>query len=149
MKTKNILLIFGQEVMYKPIIYRLVKDFNIIFNVLEAKIYPKQEGRIILELKGEDKDLNQSIKYLKKEGVNLKVLSEIIKKDEKKCVHCGACTTVCRLGALAIERSTMKVIFDSKKCIACGLCRTACPLKAMSGVTIDEKKESTRKHGIT
>jgi len=52
MMKKNVLLIFSQDIMYKPIIYRLVKDHDIVFNLLESKILPKQEGRIILELTG-------------------------------------------------------------------------------------------------
>ncbi|HOF13090.1 MAG TPA: NIL domain-containing protein, partial [Spirochaetota bacterium] len=47
MESRNVLLIFNQNIMYKPIIYRIAKDFNVIFNVLEAKILPKQEGRLI------------------------------------------------------------------------------------------------------
>jgi len=148
MDTKNILLVFTKEIMYKPIIYRLVKDFEIVFNVLEAKIYPKQEGRIILELRGEKKSINKSILYLKKEGVKVEVLAKLIKRDEKKCVHCGACTAVCRLEALSIDRETMEVIFDPSKCVACGLCRKACPVKAMSGVNINDKFQNYESKGL-
>ncbi len=137
MESKNVLLIFKREIMYKPIIYRLVKDFNIIFNVLEAKIYPKQEGRIILELKGEKNDLDKCFSYLSKEGVQTEKLSDMISRDEKKCVHCGACTTVCRVDALCINRSTMEVEFDAEKCVACGFCMKACPVDAMTGTNID------------
>ncbi len=42
-----VLLIFKKDIMYKPIIYKLAKDYSTLFNVLEAKIFPKQEKRII------------------------------------------------------------------------------------------------------
>lgn len=136
--STNVLLIFNQRIMYRPIIYRLAGDFNIIFNVLEAKILPKQEGRIILELQGEEENLARCIEYLKKEQVQVEVLADKMHRDEDRCIHCGACTAVCRTDALAIDRATMEVVFTPEKCVACGLCIVACPVKAMSGIAIDK-----------
>lgn len=136
--STNVLLIFNQRIMYKPIIYRLAGDFNIVFNVLEAKILPKQEGRIILELRGEEENLKRCIEYLKNEQVQVEVLADKMHRDETRCIHCGACTAVCRTDALAIDRTTMEVIFTPEKCVACGLCIVACPVKAMSGIAIDK-----------
>jgi hypothetical protein len=36
----------------RPIIYRLVKDYDLEFNILKASITPEQEGLLVLELKG-------------------------------------------------------------------------------------------------
>jgi ferredoxin len=137
MKSKNVLLIFKKEIMYKPIIYRLARDYETKFNVLEAKILPKHEGRIILGLQGAAAAIERSLEYLRKEGVVIEVLADKITKDEERCVHCGACTAVCRVDALAIDRETMEVKFYPEKCVACGLCKLACPVKAMSGASID------------
>lgn len=38
MKSINVLLIFKKEIMYKPIIYRIAKDFDVVFNVLESTL---------------------------------------------------------------------------------------------------------------
>jgi len=137
MISTNVLLIFRKEIMYKPIIYRIARDFDIIFNVLEAKILPKQEGRIILELKGTEDQINITLDYFSREGVEIQILAEMIKRDETRCVHCGACTGVCRVDALYMDRDTMEVHFNPEKCVACGLCKTACPVNAMSGSAID------------
>jgi len=137
MESKNVLLIFNKKIMYKPIIYRLVRDYDILFNVLEAKILPKQEGRIILELRGEKKALDESIKYLEDSGVLIRYLTDSIHRDEDRCIHCGACTAVCSVEALVIDRETMEVIFRPELCVACGLCKLACPMNAMSGASID------------
>jgi ferredoxin len=138
MEKRNVLMIFTQDIMYKPIIYRLSREYDIIFNVLEAKILPKQEGRIILEFKGTPEKIEESINYLKSEGVQIEILATKIKRDENRCIHCGACTGVCRTDALMIERPSMIVRFDPEKCIACGLCKLACPTKAMSGFPLDK-----------
>lgn len=137
MNSRIVLLIFNKDVMYNPIIYRLGKDYDIMFNVLEAKIYPKLEGRIILELKGENSDIEKAITYLENNYVQVEILADRIYKNEVICVHCGACTSVCRVEALTIDRETMEVIFDPEKCVACGLCKMACPVKAMSGASIN------------
>ncbi len=139
MKSVNVLLIFRKEIMYKPIIYRIAKDFDIVFNVLEAKILPKLEGRIILGLTGNDFNLEKTLAYFASEGVEVQILADTIKRDENRCVHCGACTAVCRVDALYIDRETMEVRFDPEKCVACGLCRLACPVNAMSGTAIDSE----------
>ena len=139
MKSVNVLLIFKKEIMYKPIIYRIARDFDIIFNVLEAKIFPRLEGRLILGLKGTGEQVEKTLKYFTDEGVAVQILADMIRRDETKCIHCGACTAVCRVDALYINRETMEVQFDPDKCVACGLCRIACPVKAMSGTAIDRE----------
>ncbi len=141
MESRNVLLIFNQHIMYKPIIYRIAKDFNVIFNVLEAKILPKQEGRLILQLSGQTQDIEKCINYLKDEGVDVDILADKIQRNEDRCVHCGACTAVCRTDALVINRITMMVEFHPERCVACGLCKLACPVKAMSGISIDVDSE--------
>ncbi len=137
MNSKNVLLIFNKKIMYKPLIYRLAKDFDVVFNVLEAKILPKLEGRLILELRGTDESINTSIEYLVREGVVVETLVNRIMRDDDRCINCGACTSVCRVDALCIDRATMEVTFDHEKCVACGLCKIACPVGAMSGASID------------
>jgi len=139
MKSVNVLLIFKKEIMYKPIIYKIAKDFDITFNILEAKIFPKLEGRLILGLQGDDAQVNNTTNYFKNEGVVVQILADMIGRDDKKCVHCGACTSVCRVDALCINRETMNVDFYPEKCVACGLCRQACPVNAMSGTAIDRE----------
>jgi hypothetical protein len=41
MESKNVLLIFNQNIMYNPDL-RLATEFNIIFNIMEAKICPNR-----------------------------------------------------------------------------------------------------------
>ncbi len=137
MNAKNVLLIFDKKIMYKPLIFRLAKDFDVVFNVLEAKILPKLEGRLILELRGTEESITTSIDYLTGEGVVVEPLTDKIVRDDDRCINCGACTSVCRVDALCIDRVSMEVTFDHEKCVACGMCKIACPVGAMSGKSID------------
>jgi ferredoxin len=135
--SKNVLLIFNRDIMYNPIIYRVTKDYQILFNVLEAKILPRQEGRLILQLEGKQELLEQAIEYMQKEQVKVEVLANRIKRDTDKCIHCGACTGVCKTGALWMDKDDMRVHFEPDLCVACGQCELACPVDAMSVASID------------
>ena len=135
--STNVLLVFRQEVMYQPVIYRLAREFDLMFNILEAKILPRREGRLILELRGSPSDVARGIEYLEESGVEVTSIADNISRDEEACVHCGACTAVCRTGALALDPNGMEVLFLPEKCAACGQCETACPMQALSGVNIE------------
>ena len=135
--SKNVLLVFRQEVMYQPVIYRLAREFDLVFNILEAKILPRREGRLILELQGAPEDVTRGIDYLVGSGVEVTSIADNISRDEDRCVHCGACTAVCRTGALVLDPQTLEVLFVPAKCAACGQCETACPMHALSGVNIE------------
>jgi len=131
MISKRIVLHFPQKLVDKPIICKLVKDYNLEFNILKAYVTLKEEGLLVLELSGEDKDYKQGITYLEKSGVKVQPLSQDVIRDEKRCTDCGVCVPICPTGALAVEPLTRKVSFYDNKCIACELCIKVCPVRAM------------------
>lgn len=57
--TKKIVLHFPQSLINQPIICRLVKDFNLEFNILKASVTPEKEGLLVLELSGEEKNIRK------------------------------------------------------------------------------------------
>ena len=131
MYTQKIVLRFTKKTWDKPIVYRLAKDYDLVFNILQARITPREEGVMVLELSGKKEKYAEGVKYLQGNGVTIQPLSKDVTRDEKVCTHCGACVTVCPTGALAVNRKTMMVDFDLSKCIACELCVKACPPRAM------------------
>jgi L-aspartate semialdehyde sulfurtransferase ferredoxin len=131
MSSKKIVLKFPHKLVDQPIVYRMVKDFNLEFNILKASITPKEEGLMVLEIKGDEADLDKSLKYAKSLGVTVEPLSKDIKRNESKCTHCGACVPICPTDALVTDPLTRKVLFYDTKCIACELCIKACPPRAM------------------
>ena len=131
MISKRIVLKFPSKLVDEPIVYKLVKDFDLTFNILRARVTPKEEGELVIELKGQKQNYAEGIKYLKDLGVKIQPLSQDVTRDEEGCTHCGACITICPTAALYMEKDTMKVIFDPEKCIACELCVKGCPTRAM------------------
>ena len=128
--TKRIVLHFPRRLVERPIIYRLVKDYDLEFNILKASITPEQEGLLVLELKGNQQEYDKGVQFLIKAGVKIQSLSQDVTRNEERCTHCGACVTVCPTGAFRLDPNRM-VLFDNEKCIACGLCIPACPPHAM------------------
>ncbi len=131
MHAEMLVLRFSQEVVDKPIIYRLVKDYDLEFNLLRAAIYPRQEGVIVMELRGHPKNFRRGLKYLRDSGVAVKRVAREVGRNDELCYQCGTCTAVCPSGALYIKRPEMEVIFDPSKCSACELCCPVCPARAM------------------
>jgi len=132
MVSKKVVLHFPTDMIDKPIISNLVKDFNLTFNILKAFITPEEEGLMVLELSGDEKDFDSGIKYLGKSGVKIQPLSKDIKRNDSRCTNCGVCVTICPTKALVYDRETHKVHFYDTKCIACELCIKTCPVRAMN-----------------
>ncbi|MDD4940543.1 MAG: 4Fe-4S binding protein [Candidatus Omnitrophica bacterium] len=131
MISKRIVLHFPQRLVDKPIVYRLIKDYNLEFNILKAYVTPQEEGLMVLELRGQDKEYEKGLEYLRSSGVKIQPLGQDVVRNSAKCTDCGVCVTVCPAGALVVDPKTRKVIFDEEKCIACELCVKICPSHAM------------------
>jgi len=129
--TRIYVLRFLKDTSEQPVIYHLVKKFDIEFNILKADILPHREGMMILKLRGTKENVLNGVKYLETYGVEVKRLATAISRDEDKCYQCGACTGVCPVQALSIRRKDMAVLFDPEKCTGCGQCVTICPVRAM------------------
>jgi len=131
MVSKKIVLHFPRRMVDQPIVYKLVKDFDLQFNILKASVTPEEEGLMVLELTGKRENYEKGIEYLVACGVKIQPLSRDVTRDEEKCTHCGVCVPICPTGALIVDEETRKIIFKNDKCIACELCIKICPPRAM------------------
>ena len=136
---KRIVLHFPKRLVDRPIVYRLIKDYELEFNILKASVslnsssiyHPHFLQLMVLELSGEQTDYDKGVTYLAKTGVRIQSLSQNVIRNEERCTHCGACVTICPTGAFEVEPVTRQVKFYNEKCLACGLCIKACPPRAM------------------
>jgi len=131
MPTKRIVLRFTPQIVDRPMIYHLVKDYDLMINVLKANVNPSKEGFMVMELSGELENYDAGLKFLTEQGVKIDHLSEEIVRNEDSCTHCGACTGVCPVGALYVSRPSMEVLFDQEQCVVCGVCLKTCPVRAI------------------
>ena len=129
--SRKIVLKFPSRLVERPIVYRLIKDFNLEFSILKASVVPNEEGLLVLQLKGERENYKRGIDYLTEAGVKIQPLSKDVTRNEARCTHCGACIISCPTDAFEVDPKTRKVRFITEKCIACGLCIKICPPRAM------------------
>jgi len=130
MATKRVVFKFPKNLVEQPITYRLVKDFDIVFNIMRARV-TEDDGLLVLGLEGEETALDKALAWVENQGVVVEPLSRDVIRDDDRCVDCGACTTVCPTGALSIDKVTREVSFEAEECVACELCVPACPYRAM------------------
>lgn len=46
--------------------------------------------------------------------------------NQKQCVACGCCVSVCPLSAIKVPNGSFAVV-DDLKCVGCGKCSVVCP----------------------
>jgi ferredoxin len=131
MAKKKIVLTFPPETVAQPITYHLVKDYDLVTNILRAEIREEETGHMVLELTGESERIEDGLEYLRGQKVTVQEAAKDITLDQEACVDCGACTAVCPTNALSVDRDTWRLDFDKESCILCELCVNACPVRAI------------------
>jgi ferredoxin len=131
MVNKKVILRFSPEAVEQPIVYQLVKDFNLIPNIIRAQVSEEKKGFLLLGLFGVESDYRQALLYLQNQGIQVQSLVEQVSWDEERCTQCGLCTGLCPSGALYLERPGQQVRFEGEKCMVCNICIEACPAHAM------------------
>ena len=130
MPRKRLDLTFPPRQSLKPVIYHLVKDYELVPNILRAQIQPGQQGRMLLEVTGRKEDFSAGIEFLEGQGLTVKEAASDICLDDERCVSCGLCTAVCKPEALTMAGDSLS--FDKDKCVYCEACVIACPRRAIS-----------------
>jgi len=129
--TKKLMLFFPRCECEKPIIYHLVKDYNLVVNVYRAKVTPEEEGYLVLDVTGAEADIERGMDFVKTFNVTINTTGKGVTRDEERCTHCGQCVPHCPTGALHIgDATTREVIYEEAKCIECLACIRVCPFGA-------------------
>lgn len=131
MITKKLLLRFPKSIADTPIVYRLVKNHDLMVNIFRAKVTPEEEGYLLLDVTGSQENIDNGIAFIESIDVVVNESNRGLQWDSAKCTSCGNCIPRCPTHALHIpDRSTMKVDFASNKCIECLNCIANCPYDA-------------------
>ena len=101
--TKKLMLFFPKCECEKPIIYHLVKDYNLVVNVFRAKVTPEEEGYLVLDLTGTEKEIERAVEFVRTFNVTVNAAGKGVTWDSERCTHCGQCITHCPTRALHID----------------------------------------------
>lgn len=68
MAKRIVKLTFPKDLIKEPLTFQMAKKFNIMPNIRRAKV-TETIGELVLELDGQEGDLDKSVEFLKKAGV--------------------------------------------------------------------------------
>ncbi|MFH1958011.1 MAG: NIL domain-containing protein [bacterium] len=71
---KMVKLVFPQNLIKEPVTFRMAKKYDVIPNIRRARV-TETVGELVLELDGEEKNVEKGIKYLVKAGVDVKPIA--------------------------------------------------------------------------
>lgn len=131
MKKQKVVLSFPPEKVEDPITYHLIKDYNLMVNILRATIDPGKQGLMVVELSGANSQISHGINYLESVGVGVEPLTQEIQHLEERCFSCTACVPICPSSALDVDRESWVVSFNPDKCVVCLSCVDVCVYKAV------------------
>jgi len=131
MLRKKVILTFPPKIVEKPVTYQLIKEFGLWINILRAKIEPSTGGKLVIEIKGEESQVEKGLKFVREMEVGVDFLEQEVMWDKDRCTDCGVCISICPTGALSLDKETFKLQFNYEECVVCGYCVDACPLQAI------------------
>lgn len=128
---KRVVLKFPPSVVQTPITYLLAKEYDVASNILRAEIAPEETGTLVMEMDGLPDNLEKAIERIKGFGIEVTEIARKVTFDMDKCIHCGACISVCLAGALKLDKD-FHLQFIEPKCTVCEMCVSACPVDVVN-----------------
>jgi ferredoxin len=133
--TRRLLLYFPKSETEKPIVYHLVKDYDLVINIFRAKVTPDDFGYLVLDVTGTEQNIERGMRFVRTFNVRIDEANKGVHWDRVACTDCGNCMPHCPTKALHIaDQATRVVAFSSELCIECLSCIANCPYGACSSI---------------
>lgn len=71
--NKRVKLTFPQDLIKEPVIFTMARKFDVIPNIRRARV-TETVGEMILEVEGEEENVNKGIDSLKQQGVDVELV---------------------------------------------------------------------------
>jgi len=77
MPKKRVKFTFVQELIKEPIIWKMAKEYDVVTNIRRADV-SDVTGWVILELEGDDDEIERSLEWVEQQGVRIDPVYEDI-----------------------------------------------------------------------
>ena len=119
---------FDSKAVKEPIISIATLETHALINIIRASVGARH-GEIVVEV--DDSKAKDVVEVFERYGVDVSRLDKAIVKDEDRCIHCGACVSICPVETFSMD-ADKRVVVDTSKCIHCGICVKVCPVGALT-----------------
>ena len=72
--TRRVILTFSGHAAGQPIVNELVKKYDLQINIYRARITPKEEGYLAIDLSGTEKNIAEGLNYIESFNININQL---------------------------------------------------------------------------
>ncbi|HEY3274239.1 MAG TPA: 4Fe-4S dicluster domain-containing protein [Methanocella sp.] len=118
---------FSPGIIRQPILADAILETGIRIDIERARV-DGSSGEIVINVP--DKGCRSVVDFLRERQVDVTKLGEAIARDDKNCLNCGACVSICPVGAHTFQHD-WSVRLDTSACVQCGACITACPASVL------------------
>ena len=73
---QKVRLIYPKHLLDQPLIYRLIRQFDLLTNIIEARV-SAEEDWLVLAVRGEREKVEQGLSWMTEQGVQVEILAEI------------------------------------------------------------------------
>lgn len=73
---RRVRLTYPQHLLDQPLIYQLIRRFDLFTNILEARV-SAEEGWLVVAVRGERERVEQGLTWMMEQGVQVEILAEI------------------------------------------------------------------------
>ena len=135
MNARKVLLRFPPSRAELPVVYHLVKDHDLVVNILRAAMTAEKGGYLALDLSGAEEDIRRGLEFVRSAGLSVDETTVGVSWSAERCSDCGNCLPHCPTHALHLsDPLRRKIAFDSNLCVECLSCLPNCPFGACTSV---------------
>ena len=128
MSGMKLLLRFPSHLHERPYTAEVILETGAKINIDRAQV-DATHAELVVDVP--DDKAARVAELFRERGVEVRALKRLIVRDEMRCVHCGACMSVCPKGVFRFD-ADWRVVLNEARCVQCGVCINACPMRALT-----------------